>query len=458
MLTLYRYLSLLFSPALFLLSVLRCFRGKEVWARVGERFGYASLARPSGRLFWCHAASVGELQAAFALIHVTERVFKEQTFWLVTTGTKSSASVFEATYACSKTGGLHTYIHQFVPWDVPQAVSRFLKHWQPDGVLWLESEIWPNFLTEIHKKELPAVLVNARLSERSFAAWSKRQHLFQCLLATFDQVFAGSPEDKDRLYSLGIKADYLGNLKYARHPEPNDINVTEQMQLVMQDRPSWIAASIHPPEFVNVCAAHKKICKSYRQALLIAAPRHPEKSSELQAAATKSGLSTVRLSHIESYETLTDPMKCPEILNSDCLIVDRIGLMDTVYRRSSIVFVGGSFFPHGGQNPLEPAALKSAILHGPYVENFRYIYNQLNAVDGAAQVTSCNELAQKIMTLLLEPSTTQHMIKAASQVAQTGQDIALRHAEAFSRVLQQKDQYQTQISKPQKAKPDGGRL
>jgi len=415
---LYRAGTWMAPPFVRLLLSKRLKRGKEDPARLRERYGFASAPRPQGPLVWLHGASVGEMLAVLPLMdRLRARGFKV----LLTSGTLTSAKL-----AASRLPP--DIVHQFVPLDSPLFVRRFLKHWRPDLVLLVESELWPNLLIEVNARRTPLVLVNARMSPKSFGNWSRLSHSVAALLARVDLSLAQAPDDGERLAKLGApRVVVTGNLKFDAPPPPVDIVAFDTLRHATANRVVMVAASTHPGEEEIIIEAHKRLAKELPNLLTIIAPRHPER-----------GLDVVRLANDAG---------CPAVLRSDGYLPDRgtqiyvadtIGELGIFYRLATVALLGGSLVRHGGQNPIEPIKLDTAILHGPYITNFADVYTRLDANKGAAPVTDARSLAASAYMLLADGASRQRMIEAGQQTIAT-------FGGALDRTLAAIDPYLVQI-------------
>ena len=385
-------------------------RGKEDAERLPERFGHASLARPEGALLWAHGASVGE---SLAILPLLERLTAERPGLsaLVTTGTVTSARLL----ARRLREPVH---HQFVPVDHPGAVARFLDHWRPDLALWVESEFWPNLVTQTAARQIPMVLVNARLSERSARGWRRARASIERLVQSFDLALAVDAPTAGRLESLGAeKAIPAGNLKWANPPLPADEGELAALRAALGDRPVWLAASTHAGEEEMVGAAHEELLARYPGLVTIIVPRHPERGAEIErtlhAGGLKAGLRTAGAAFGAA----------------PFYIADTIGEMGLFYRLAPVVFMGGSLVPHGGQNPLEPARLGSAILFGPHTDNFAELCAALLARGGARRVADGAGLAAAVGALLGDDQTRGDLAGAAGAFAEEGAAVMERVVE-----------------------------
>lgn len=373
----------------------RARRGKEDRERRAERYGYASWDRPSGPLVWLHAASVGESLAIMPLI---KRMESFGINLVLTTGTVTSASVAEERLS------EHT-IHQYVPMDVKRAVNRFLDHWQPDLAIFAESEIWPTTIKELANRNVPQVLVNARMSDRSNKRWSKRAALAQAIFGNLSQVIAQSELDGERFRALGAPwVTVAGNLKIdVGVPIADQAEVNAYKQAI-GNRPTWIAVSTHAGEEKSMGEVHKMVASHEADLLTIIVPRHPDRSDAVLNELRGQGLNVVTRSSGEAISSHTD-----------ILLGDTIGEMGFYLRLSEIAFMGKSMSSEGGQNPIEPVMTGAAILSGRYVQNFRETYQQLLDAGGARLVRDEPMLASHILHLLRNRADLAAMQKAASE-------------------------------------------
>ncbi len=386
-LALYRGFTRAVGPLAPLLLRRRLRSGKEDAARLGERLGHTGRPRPSGPLLWVHAASVGEMVAVLPLIERC-RERRADLAALVTTGTVASARLF----AERRLDGV---LHQFVPLDVPDAVGRFLGHWRPDLALWVESELWPNLLGQLARRGVAAVLVNGRLSARSFARWSYAPGAARDLLATFRSVLAQSEADAARFARLGAAARAVGNLKADAPPLACDDAAYRSLAAAVT-RPAWVAASIHRAEGAAIAEAHRRIVRDFPDVLTIVVPRHPERGAEL--AATFGGAPLRSLGAVPS---------------GPVYVADTLGELGLFYRLARVAFVGGSLVPKGGHNPLEPARLGRPVLFGPHMTNFAEPARALIEAGGAARVNDAADLAAALRLLLDDPTRAAAMGAAA---------------------------------------------
>lgn len=372
--------------------------GKEDPERVGERFGLASRARPSGPLVWLHAASVGESISFLPLVEtIAERW--PQLNRLITTGTVTSARLM----ADRLPAGV---IHQFAPMDRPGWVGAFLDHWRPDLAIRIESELWPATIDAVDARAIPALLINGRMSRRSFRNWRRLPGLARRLLRTFALCLAQTEDDAERLRTLGARdVRCLGNLKLAAPELPCDAAALDLLAKRCAGRPVWMGASTHEGEEARLAAAHAALRTGLPEALLILVPRHPERGPEIASTLREAGHAVALRSAKEAPDT-------------EIYIADGLGELGMFYRLAGVGFVGGSLVPHGGQNLLEPARLDCAVLHGPHMANFEEIAAEMVRAGGSIQVETDEALKNAVASLLTDESMRFRSCNAAAEVAQ----------------------------------------
>lgn len=373
-------------------------QGKEDPARVGERRGLSRDVRPHGPLVWIHGASVGEVLAAAALI---ERLRDLNLRILLTSGTVTSAAVVAKRFPPD-------VIHQYVPYDSPRYVARFLDHWKPSLALFIESDLWPNLILAGAARRVPMVLINGRMSPRSFPRWQHMQNTIAALLSRFDICLAQSKTDAERFSALGGR-DVLttGNLKLDVAAPPADPAKLERLMAMTRGRPIIVAASTHPGEDEMLVAAHRSLAGFFPQLLTVIVPRHPDRGSSISGLVTASGLKPALRSH-EELPTAT----------TDIYVADTMGELGLFYRLSPIVFMGGSLIRHGGQNPIEAIKLGAAIVHGPHVFNFADVYEALDRSGGTRQADTQEALVKQLGQLLADPAMRDKMQRAGAGVVE----------------------------------------
>ncbi len=368
-------------------------KGKEDPERLPERRGVPGRPRPEGRLVWIHGASVGE---TVSMTPIVERLMERGHHVLVTSGTVTSARIMAERLPSGA-------IHQFIPLDAPGFMQRFFRHWRPDVGLIAESELWPNMIIEAGKHDVPLMLLNGRMSERSYARWTKHPAIARMLLGRFDVVMAQTRLDGERYQRLGAPRVAMGgNLKYDVTPPPADPAALALLQGGTAGRPVWVAASTHPGEEEIIIDAHRRIAQRLPKLLTIIAPRHPRRGEEVEALARGAGVATARRSAGLNPDRAVD-----------LYVADTVGELGLFYRLATVAFLGGSLVPHGGQNPIEPAKLGAAIAHGPEVHNFADVYASLDQAGGAAQVSDAGALAGRVHLWLTDAGQARAAGRAA---------------------------------------------
>lgn len=410
----YRAATAALAPVVPLLLRRRLARGKEDGTRLGERLGHASLARPAGQLVWIHGASVGECMSVLPLI--SKLLETSQRHVLVTSGTLTSAQMMAQRLPAGA-------LHQFVPLDVPAAIRRFLEHWKPDAALFVDSEIWPNILSQTYARSIPIALVNGRMSERAFTGWRRARGMARAILSLYDTCLVQDGESAERLTALGARNVVVaGNLKADAPPLPADAEKLAALKAAIGNRPVLLAAQTHPGEDETVLPAHDALRKELPDLLTILVPRHPERGTELSMlCGTRVHLRRAH-GHLPAAQTAI-------------YIADTLGELGIFYRLASFAFVGGSLMPHGGHNPLEPARLSRGVLFGPHTYNFARDYEAISGAQGLGLVHSAAEIAQHALRLLQSPADARSLGEAAAGAAAALGGAAETTRQAIERLL-----------------------
>lgn len=356
--------------------------GKEDPARLDERLGITNRPRPAGPMLWVHAASVGETNAVLPMMReIADR--RPDVNLLLTTGTRTSAELAERRIS-------DLAVHQFVPVDMPEAVSRFLNHWRPDLCVLTESEIWPNLIIETDRRDIPIVIINARMSARSYKRWRRSKGFAGPLFSRVRLVLAQNEKIARQFANVGARnVEAVGNLKIDAPPLPVDNGERARLATAIGDRPRLLAASTHPGEDETVLDARAQIAAEIPDLLTIIAPRHPERGPEIKQLASELGLRCALRSAGEPLEPSTD-----------VYVADTIGELGIFYSLCPVAFIGGSLAERGGQNPIEPTRFGCAIITGPHWYNFQDSFGMLLKSGGALQVQSAAELADAALGLL----------------------------------------------------------
>ncbi|KRR02707.1 3-deoxy-D-manno-octulosonic acid transferase [Bradyrhizobium valentinum] len=392
----YRKLSFAMVPLSPALISRRLKLGKEDPARVGERRGISADVRPPGPLVWIHGASVGEVLAAAALI---ERLRALDLRILVTSGTVTSAAIVAKRFPSD-------VIHQYVPYDSPRYVTRFLDHWRPSLALFIESDLWPNLILSSAARRLPMVLINGRMSHRSFPRWRRVAGTISALLGKFDVCLAQSQTDADRFAALGSRNVIVtGNLKLDVPAPPADGNKLDMLMSMTRGRPVVVAASTHPGEEEILTETHRTLARYFPQLLTVIVPRHPDRGEAIARMISAAGLNPTLRSH-EDLPTAT----------TDIYVADTMGELGLFYRLAPIVFMGGSLVEHGGQNPIEAIKLGASVVHGPHVFNFTDVYEALDSAGGARRADTQEALVKHFGQMLADPKAREAVLTASERV------------------------------------------
>jgi 3-deoxy-D-manno-octulosonic-acid transferase len=380
-------LILVFSPIIILI---RLFKKKEDLKRFQEKFCFFSKKKTKDNLIWIHVASVGELMSVIPLIYKLEREKKIHQI-LVTSTTVSSANIF------SKLKFKKT-IHQYFPIDTNYFTQKFLNYWKPKLVIFIESEIWPNMLINLRKKSINHILLNARITNRTFKKWDKINFFSKELFKSFSAVYPQNLETKKYLKILGCnKIKTLGNLKFTTSHENIDDAIDKE---ISKKKIIWCASSTHNPEEIIAAKAHINLKKDIKTLLTIIIPRHIHRKNKIFNELRKLNLKI----HLHSSKK--------KISNeTDIYLVDTYGETKKFFKLSSVVFLGGSIINHGGQNPLEAARFGSKILHGKYIKNFLEIYSLLKKNNQSKQINSQNDLNLTLKKVLIQKNKSDIFIK-----------------------------------------------
>lgn len=389
----YRAAMTAMAPAAPLFLSWRERAGKEDPERRGERLGRTTMPRPAGNIAWFHAASVGETSAVLPLIEALEE-FRPDIQVLLTTGTVTSAR-----FAAARIG--KRAIHQYVPLDTPEFARHFVSHWRPDIAIFAESEIWPSLIDETKRRGTPLVLVNGRVSDRSFGRWSRRPKTAAALFGVFDLILAQNDLFAERFIALGAPDTVTtGNLKMDAPPPVAGKEELVRLRKQTAGRPLFLAASTHPGEDKIIAEVHRRLTSKHGGLLTIIAPRHPHRGAEVETLAQSAGLRTARRSSGEKFNGSTD-----------IYVADTIGELGLFYALAPVAFIGGSLVPHGGQNPVEAVQHDAVVLSGPNVGNFKDAYQALRASGGLAAANDAEELAAAADRLLGDEKARKLMLE-----------------------------------------------
>lgn len=402
MLILYQWITARFTKPVERFLQNRLQKGKEDALRLDERKGRTEKRRPDGLVFWVHGASIGEAQSALILI---QRLLSQnsQLHILVTTGTVTSAQYLQDRLP-------ERAFHQFYPVDNPVWVERFLDHWRPDGVFWMESELWPNMLLAIQNRKIPAALINARLSQRSYTLWRFLKASAQKILSSFHLIIAQTPDDERRYRELGAdNVQFSDNIKYSARALPCDETQLKTLTALLSHRPCWVFASTHAGEEEMATRIHQRLKNLFPELLTILIPRHPQRGADIEILCKQTGVCITRR---------TDN-KIPPTEDTDIYIADTLGELGLFYRLTPIACIGRSFSNDGGggHNPIEAAQLRCAILYGPDVQFQKNIYEEMQNAEAALQVANEEQLADRLQTWLQNEDKCESMRENAYRFA-----------------------------------------
>ena len=366
---------LIFSPVIIIFRILK---NKEDKKRFIEKFSIPSKNRKKGTLIWFHGASVGELLSIVPLIKKYEKK-KYINQILITSSTLSSSKILKKLNFKKTT-------HQFFPIDHNSLTKKFLRHWKPNLAIFIESEIWPSMFKNINDKNIPIILLNARLTKKTFKRWmaikSISRELFNKILSAYPQNF----ETRDYLKKLNVKnINFMGNLKFVENNNINLNKISNQLKKDFSERKIWVASSTHKSEEIFCAKAHISLKKKIKNLLTIIIPRHVHRAEEIKNELEKLNLKVT--SHSKKSKKLKD---------LDIYLVDTFGETKKFHKLASTVFLGGSIIKRGGQNPLEAARFGARILHGKNTDNFKDIYKFLKSLNVSKQIKTPKQMASSI--------------------------------------------------------------
>lgn len=408
----YVVLSYVLAPAYAVYWLFRGLAESAYWERFGQRFGF-DYPQLSGATIWIHAVSVGEVQATAPLVRRLAGRFPDRPI-LVTTVTPTGAARARTLFGNSVS-------HSYIPFETPFAINRFFAAVKPGVALIMETEIWPNLYHACGRRDIPLVLVSARISPRSVGSYRRWLPLFREALSYGIVIAAQSEADAERFRSLGaspMRTSVTGNIKF-------DIELPASLlddgavlrSTLFGKRPVWIAASTHDGEEQMLLDAHVELRKSVRDALLILVPRHPDRFSAVASMLQRRGV---------SFVARAAGVAC--VPETEVFLGNTMGEVPLFYAASDIAFVGGTLVPVGGHNLLEPAALGRPILTGPYLFNTEDIADMFSSVGASVLVHNNEELARTLQELFADP-------ELARTIGRKGQDIVRQNRGALDRFL-----------------------
>ncbi len=369
-------LIIIISP---IIIIYRIFKNKEDKKRFREKFSIPSNKRSNGKLIWFHGASVGEILSIIPLIKNYEKK-KSINQILITSSTLSSSRVLKK-FKFKKT------IHQFYPIDHFFFTNKFLKYWKPSIAIFIESEIWPCMFKNISSKNIPLILLNARLTNKTFDRWMKIKDFSKSIFEKITLAYPQNLETKSFLKKINAKKiKLIGNLKFAENYDENLNKINEKLKLELNKKKVWVASSTHKNEELFCAKAHIKLKKRIKNLITIIIPRHIHRVQEIIPEIENLNLKVT----IHSNKT-------KNLKDIDIYIVDTFGETKKFHKIGCSVFLGGSIIKRGGQNPLEAARLGARILHGPNTDNFKDVYKLLKSFNISKKIYTPEELASLII-------------------------------------------------------------
>ena len=367
---------IIISPLIILFRIIK---NKEDKKRFLEKFSFFSKRKIKKNLIWFHCASVGELMSVIPLVENYEKK-KSIDQILITTSTLSSSKIIKK-FQFKKT------IHQFYPIDHYIFVNKFIKYWKPNLAIFVESEIWPCMFNKLNKKNIPIILLNARITKKTFNRWFLIKKFSYQIFNKIHLAYPQNIESKSFLKKLNIKKiKYIGNLKFAENNQITKKNFNEKLKSQFNKKKIWVASSTHINEELFCAKTHLELKKKNKNLLTIIIPRHVHRVEEIKSQLKKLNIK-IALHSKKNYN----------LKNIDIYIVDTFGETKKFHEIGSSVFFGGSIIKRGGQNPLEAARFGAKILHGSNIENFKDVYKLLKILKISKKVTTPKELASSII-------------------------------------------------------------
>ena len=401
MIYIYRFLLNIIFIISPLIVLLRLIRKKEDPKRFLEKFCFFSEKRTDGKVLWFHGASVGELQSIVPLLERLEKnkIIKQI---LVTSNTLSSSKIV-------KNFKLKKVIHQFFPIDTNFHSKKFIEYWKPSLVFFIDSEIWPNMINNLNRKNVGINLINARITKKTFKRWRLFPSFSKKIFTKFNLCLSASTESQSFCKKLGIKRPkFYGNLKFSQS-ENESIFLKKGVQKLIKARKVWCASSTHETEEKLCGLIHKELKKKYKDLLTIIIPRHIDRANSV-----KDELENINLKvHTHKSNKKIDK----EI---DIYLVDVYGLTRSFFNISKNIFLGGSIINHGGQNPLEATRYGCNVIHGPHVSNFKEVYSFLKKNKVSYRISNQSEMLRVLKKLFSKNNRSK---KIQRKLFLIGQDV-----------------------------------
>jgi 3-deoxy-D-manno-octulosonic-acid transferase len=397
----YSFLFFFITPFLRLREFFISF--KKTKRRLKERQGFSTHPKENKKVVWFHGASVGESLSLLPVIEYIQQIYPE-TQILMTTGTITSSLILPKKLPPGS-------VHQFIPFDHITYVNRFLDYWNPSMVFWAEADFWPNLIIKIADRSIPIILLNGRLSEKSFRRWLRYPPLIKVVIQKFKIIFAQTSSDAKRFQRFGALSVYaIGNLKYYANPLKTDPEIISYLKDSFKERKIILAASTHKKEEKIIAEVHQALKKIYPSLVTIIVPRHPSRALDIRKMLENLKLKVIQKSLKEDISA-----------DLDIYLADTLGELGSFYSFCPISFLGGSMVPVGGHNLIEPALLKSAIIVGPYMYNNVAIFKDFQNENACLVSHTTTDLINHFKLLLENPKQVQELSENAYKLVLKGQ-------------------------------------
>jgi 3-deoxy-D-manno-octulosonic-acid transferase len=389
--------------------------------RIAERFCRDEM-KPRTIDVWIHAVSLGEVIAATPLI---DALLTKHYRLLITTMTPTGA-------LCVRTRFAKKVLHRYIPYDLPTVLRRFFRVYKPRVGVIIETELWPNLITQATRSKVPLLLINARLSERSYSSYKKGKFFFKPLLNQFQAILAQSADDAERFKMLGAadeKVAVFGNVKFDLQTRDIDSDIFIQLKNQWgRERTVVMAASTHEDEELQILSRLKLLQSGIPKMILLIAPRHPERFQKIFQQSQQLGFNTGLRSQLENLHS-----------NLDVVVLDSMGELLGFYQQSDYAFVGGSFVPVGGHNVLEPIAMRVPVLTGKHMHNFKTITEDLEAAAAIERVEDADDLVAKIICLHNDANKKRSLVDNAMAVLTANKGAVERYSDKIESLINPKD-------------------
>lgn len=422
--TLYSAGTYLVSPIALLRLAVKSRSNPGYRQHIGERFGFIEKPKRADKHIHFHAVSVGETLAAVPMI---KSLLEAHTDWSISVSVSTPTGREQAEKHFDDLVDIG-----YLPFDTPDSVRRFLNRIQPNLLVMVETELWPNLIHHCHKSRIPTLLMNGRMSARSTANYKKMISLTKQMMSQFDLVLAQFGDDAKRFIELGCQPESVvvsGNLKFDASLSEELISQAQALRSdwQLQDRPVWIAASTHPGEEKSILEVHRTILQKLPDLLLVLVPRHPERRAEIETLILDQGLTKLVRTQLGESGVVK--------LDNSVLLVDTLGELSLFFGLADIAFVGGSLIQHGGHNPIEPALWNLPILSGLHCHNFLEITEQLVRVGSLRQCADKEELYEHLLDLFTDADSRQQAGYSSKQVIANNQGSLVRQRGQIERLI-----------------------